>query len=382
MSKNVLNFLSEETFSESASQANEYLRAIAAGVGAGYIPKSFKEIQELVRTGRHKQLLHIGDQYSCMKSGKELVWDVIGIDNDIPADPQYEHSLTILLHNIYDYVQFDAPEAMYYAEEELPSGTYNVTLTDGWSGGMGNGKTYQFTLSKPVPANGQIVWNGSYNQDPLNYQIKTYSDSTSTVVIESVSPTEGSEGLSLTKLNNAKRMCYGSNNYKTSAIRQFINSDKVAGSVWIPQHNYDRPPSWASNKNGFLYEMDSDLLDVVGISKKITANMKSIDGDGYYELKDKFFLLSRSEIYANNEYSDVNEGDVYPYFKNYSDSTQPGTSVDSNRIKYINGNPYWWWLRTPSSGIAYIVRGVYRTGELSGNVAYGTYGLVVACTII
>lgn len=42
----VLNFLSEETFNEQMDKANQYLKYIAAGVGVGYTPKSFAEIQK------------------------------------------------------------------------------------------------------------------------------------------------------------------------------------------------------------------------------------------------------------------------------------------------------------------------------------------------
>ena len=248
----VLNFLSEETFNEQMDKANQYLKYIAAGVGVGYTPKSFAEIQQQVRAGRHKELFSVGDQIICTRNNVQIVWDIIGMDIDTPSDPQYTHSLTLLMHEPYDSIQFSAPQAMYYAETELAAGTYNVTPKNGWSGGMGNGKTYQFTLTKPVPAGGQIVWNGAWNKDPLNYKINTYSGPTSTAVIETVDPTEGSEGIALTTINHPHRMCYGSNNYKESAIRQLINSDKAAGSVWTPQTNYDRPPNWNTSKAGFL----------------------------------------------------------------------------------------------------------------------------------
>lgn len=129
---------------------------------------------------------------------------------------------------------------------------------------MGNGKTYQFTLTKAVPKGGQIVWNGAWDQDPLKYDIKTYASPTSTTVIETVKPTEGTGGTELTTLNSGQRMCYGSNNYKESAVREWLNSDKVAGSVWTPATNYDRPPSWVSNKAGFMNGMDADFLAVIG----------------------------------------------------------------------------------------------------------------------
>ena len=377
----VLNFLSEETFNEQMDKANQYLKYIAAGVGVGYTPKSFAEIQQQVRAGRHKELFSVGDQIICTRNNVQIVWDIIGMDIDTPSDPQYTHSLTLLMHEPYDFIQFSAPQAMYYAETELAAETYNVTSKNGWSGGMGNGKTYQFTLTKPVPAGGQIVWNGAWNKDPLDYKINTYSDPTSTAVIETVVPTEGSEGTALATINHPHRMCYGSNNYKESAIRQLINSDKAAGSVWTPQTNYDRPPNWNTSKAGFLNGLDADFLSAIGKTKKKTVRCRLID-TGVDETNDKFFLLSRSELYTGNEYSDVDEGAPYPYFANYSDYTSPNTAADKNRIKYKNGAPQWWWGRTPNSGSAYGVRIVSTAGQLNSNDAGSTIGGVLACNII
>ena len=270
---------------------------------------------------------------------------------------------------------------IYYAEAELPAGTYNVTPINGWSGGMGNGKTYQFTLTKPVPKGGQIVWNGEWNKDPINYKIKTYESQTSTTEIETVTPVEGSGGTELTPLNHPHRMCYGSNNYKESAIRQLINSAHPAGSVWTPQTKYDRPPNWVTSKAGLINGLDTDFLSVIGKTKKKTARCRLVD-TGIDETNDKFFLLSRSEFYAGNEYSDCDEGSPYPYFANYSDYTSPNTGADKNRIKYKNGAPQLWWGRTPNSGYAGNVRSVGATGQLRGDSANVTSGAVVACNII
>lgn len=377
----VLNFLSEETFNEQMNKANQYLKYIAAGVGVGYTPKSFVEIQQAVRAGRHKELFSIGDQLICIRNNVRIVWDIIGMDIDTPSDPQYTHSLTLLMHEPYDFIQFNAPQAMYYAETELNAGTYNVTPKNGWSGGMGNGKTYQFTLTKPVPAGGQIVWVGAWDKDPLNYKINTYSDPTSTAAIETVTPTEGGEGTALVIINHPHRMCYGSNNYKESAIRQLINSDKEAGAVWVPQTKYDRPPSWYTSKAGFINGLDADFLSVIGKTKKKTVRCRLID-TGVDEVNDKFFLLSRSEIYTGSEYSDIDEGTPYPYFANYSEYTSPNAGDDKNRIKYKNGTPQWWWGRTPYSGNASYVRYVYISGQLDSGAASSTGGGVLACNII
>lgn len=92
------------------------------------------------------------------------------------------------------------------------------------------------------------------------------------------------------------------NNYKESAVREWLNSDKVAGSVWTPATNYDRPPSWVSNKAGFMNGMDADFLAVIGKTTKVTCRNNVTDGGGSDTTKDKFFLLSRYADYDQRQF--------------------------------------------------------------------------------
>lgn len=379
---NQFGFLSDDTFAEKMDTMNQFLAAIATGQGGSLKPTSWSDVQALVRKGLASKVFAVGDQLTCQRGSTTLVWDIIGFDIDTPADKQFTHSMTLQLHEVFDFVQFNAPAAMYYAEEELTAGTYHVTPKNGWSGGMGNGKTYQFTLAKAVPKGGQIVWNGAWDQDPLKYDIKTYASPTSTTVIETVKPTEGTGGTELTTLNSGQRMCYGSNNYKESAVRGWLNSDKVAGSVWTPATNYDRPPSWVSNKAGFMNGMDADFLAVIGKTTKVTCRNNVTDGGGFDTTKDKFFLLSRRELFMGDEVSSVKEGEPYPYYSDYSDYTSPNTGADSNRVKYKNGSPQWQWERTPYAGYSSGVRGVNGTGDLNFSNAYGSGGVAPACNVI
>lgn len=379
---NQFGFLSDDTFAEKMDTMNQFLAAIATGQGGSLKPTSWSDVQALVRKGLASKVFAVGDQLTCQRGSTTLVWDIIGFDIDTPADKQFTHSMTLQLHEVFDFVQFNAPAAMYYAEEELAAGIYHVTPKNGWSGGMGNGKTYQFTLTKAVPKGGQIVWNGAWDQDPLKYDIKTYASPTSTTVIETVKPTEGTGGTELTTLNSGQRMCYGSNNYKESAVREWLNSDKVAGSVWTPATNYDRPPSWVSNKAGFMNGMDADFLAVIGKTTKVTCRNNVTDGGGSDTTKDKFFLLSRRELFMGDEVSSVKEGEPYPYYSNYSDYTSPNTGADSNRVKYKNGSPQWQWERTPDAGNSNYVRYVSSTGSLYNGSAHSSGGVAPACNVI
>lgn len=96
--------------------------------------------------------------------------------------------------------------------------------------------------------------------------------------------------------------------------------------------------------------MDADFLAVIGKTTKVTCRNNVTDGGGSDTTKDKFFLLSRRELFMGDEVSSVKEGEPYPYYSNYSDYTSPNTGADSNRVKYKNGSPQWQWERTPNAG--------------------------------
>jgi hypothetical protein len=200
---------------------------------------------------------------------------------------------------------------------------------------------------------------------------------------------EGSDGTDLGNVANAisgntnsiQRALLGSNNWADSALRQYINANKAAGSVWTPKTKWDRPPSWASTTDGLLYGMDEDFLNVIGDVTKVTALNTVSDGGGSVTTTEKFFLVSRTEVYGGNE-NNIAEGVAYPYYSDYSDLPAPGTGDDSNRIKYRNGSAKYWWLRSPTSGNAYGVRYVYLSGSVYDNVVTYSLGVAPACCII
>ena len=382
-------FVSEETFSEKMDTQNRFLAALVTAQGGALKPTSWAEIQALVRAGLHKNVFSIGDQLVCQKSSSNITWDVIGIDHDTPADSQFTHSLTLQLHDcLSSTMQYDAPEALYYAASGLSAGTYNFTIQSGYDETYGGGKTYQFTLTQDVPVGGQLTFGWANNTQAVNAKITSYSGATSTTQIEQVSVTEGNGGTSLgttdgtnTNVNHIHRVRFGSNNPLQSALRQFLNSDKSAGNVWTPQTNFDRPPAWAGNTAGFMSDLDSDFLAVIGKVNKTTALNTVTDGGGSVTLDDKFFLLSRSEVYGGLE-NNINEGSPYPYYKDYSNLSEASEAADINRIKYRNGTAQLWWLRSLYAVAANSVRGVSTGGIVSQYSSSGVYGIAPACNII
>ncbi len=383
-------FVSEETFSEKMDTQNRFLAALVTAQGGALKPTSWAEIQALVRAGLHKNVFSIGDQLVCQKGSSSITWDVIGIDHDTPADSQFTHSLTLQLHDcLSSQMQVDAPEALYYAENGLVSGTYNFTIQGSYTPIGGTSKTFQFTLTDDVPAGGQLTFSWAYNTQAGSAKITSYGADLTTVIESGISVTEGSSGTSLgttdgnsTNLNFIEKARFGSNNYSESAIRQFLNSNNSAGSVWAPQTNFDRPPTWANNTAGFMSDLDSDFLAVVGTANKVTCLNTVADGGGSITTTDKFFLLSRSEVYGGNENGAVNEGGPYAYYKDYSDLSEAGIGNDTNRIKYRNQSATSWLIRTPLSSGAGNIRTINTSGASNSTGSYSSSALCPACVII
>lgn len=153
---NVLNLLSESTYIEKMDMQNALLKAIATQSGGGSnVPveiNSWSVVQQMVRLGIAAKVFSIGDQLVCNhETYGTLVWDIIGIDHDTPADSQYEHSLTIQLHDCIGAAtfQFDAAEptnpdsnrASYGSNNWLESGIRQWLNSDGNAGTWWEAKT-------------------------------------------------------------------------------------------------------------------------------------------------------------------------------------------------------------------------------------------------
>lgn len=366
---------------------------------AMYIPNprlsTWKGIQQLVRAGQAEKYFNVGDQLTCSKirsdgTSEVLVWDIIGIDHDTPSDPQFTHSMTLQLHELYQNMQFDSPEAMYYCENKLAAGTYNFVLLEGYDTEHGGGKPYTFTLTSPIPAGGQIFFNWGYNTQANTCKIITYADNMTAAALETVSVIEGANGTPLgtadgksAAMNHVHRFRYGSNKWSESDLRMRLNSAAApGGNIWNAKNNFSHNPSWTVSDGGFLYGIDADFLAVLGNVKKTTVLNTITDGRGSETLDEKIFLLSRSEIFAGKE-NNADEGSPYPYYKNYSDHANENSSNDKNRIKYNSENvPYYWWLRSPNTGSAGNVCSIKPSGNLSNNGASDRFGIAPACCII
>lgn len=333
---------------------NSLLASIASNMTDGAIGvKSWADVQRVVRMGIASKIFTIGDQLMANWNGTPRIWDIIGIDHDIPTDTRFTHSLTIQAHEILRSGRISGPEAMYNAVTELPAGTYIFTT---------NGVQYTFTSTKDVPAGGVIYIKTRTDYVPNTLTI--YGADRTTVVEDDivVATTTGTDNL--TPINDHVRMRYGSNLYKISAIRQWLNSES-ATFTWQPLGLYDMPSSYTTE--GFIYLLDEELQAVIGAVDKQVARATYDDG-GQDTFSDKVFLLSRKEIFGDDE-GDVTGEVVYPFWDG---------SSNADRIK---GSPSTWWWRSPNVSTTSGTRNVSTSGALSSDRAHYSYGLAPACVI-
>lgn len=363
---------------------------------------TWEDIKNAVRLGLGAKLFPVGYEFTTedTTTGAVITWVVRDHDKHAAANGKLTHSMTLEAKYVYSNsagtyltLVFDAYEALCYAAEEIPAGTYNFTWNYA-TGSMVNG-TYQFTLTKAVPAGGQIVLGTNSSSTAITgCKIATYATVAATAAIESgIVVTAGSEGTSLgtiaatsatsENLNCAQRIMWGSNNYAQSAARQWLNSDAAAGSVWTPTNKFDRAPSWATSKAGFMKGLPADFLAAVqpaAIPCRTNSvfEVNSLDGTEFtvnkvYTLNDMFFMLSRPEIYGDWDSSSVKDGEQLEYYEGLT---------NTERIKYdAAGSARYCWLRSPYPGYASYERVVNTSGALSGSTAFHGYGVAPACII-
>ena len=362
---------------------NENLEKIAKAVGSQVDISTWGGIQKAVRAGIAPDILPVGTQLLVHHNvyGDRL-YDVVAHNYFKSVHNENAPTMTLLSHDNIATAQFDSPEAFYYADAELPAGTYNFTLATAYSSWAAG--TYQFTLTQALPKGGQLAISGYADAAMTSRQVRAYASRTTTAVTESVAITSGNAGTSLgtfgEELNHSHRVSYGSNNYKESAIRQFLNSPSAAGSVWTPQTKFDRPPSWMTSLAGFAGGFEDDFLSVIGeVVVPCAANNTYESPDSTvvkntkYTVTDKFYLASQREIFGTTSDTVADDSVLFPYYEG---------ATNADRIKYRDGSAATWWLRSAHSWVARLVRIVSSDGSLSSHNADGAYGFAPACTIV
>ena len=349
-----------------------------------------------------------GDTILITETATTIIWVVRAHDHHIAADSHYTHTMTLETKYVYGTksgtykgLVFDAAEALYYCSETLPAGTY------GFRGGYATGSVvngiYKFTLTEGIPQGGQIVLGTNSNSTAItSCKIKTYASVGATTPIESnISVSEDDGSISVDDLlgtiegtqsdnenmNCAQRVLWGSNNIAQSAARQWLNSNETLGNVWHPTNKFDRPPAWHTGSDsaymGFMHGLSEDFLAAVQPAKipcrtNSVFEINSLDGTKFvvnqtYDLEDKFFLLSRPEIYGSWDSTSFKDGTLLDYYEGLT---------NAEKIKRdAGGSARYAWLRSPHPSNAYDERFVTPDGTMYYHSAIHAHAVAPACII-
>lgn len=370
-------------------EMNKNLAKIAAGIGLSFDTSTWEGVQTIVKAGTAPDIFPVGTQFTVPHSRYgDMIFRVVAHDHFESSISKTAHTMTLMANDMLPVtMEFDKGEAFYATgTTTLKAGTYNFTLAttvEKWEAG-----TYQFTLLQDVQPKGYLYINGNTNAVLTSLKVVNYTnykyEGESTIRTEQVAITQGNNGTSLgtlgVELNRAERVSYGSDNYKESIVRQFLNSSAEKGGAWIPMTKYDRSHDTANIPAGFLNGLDESFLSVVGKVKVPCCSNNfyespnsTITPGTKYTLEDRFYLASQMEIFGVGTSTIGDDSKLFPFYDG---------AVATDRIKRNGSSSNKWWTRTPAAWGTNVVRIVTANGDMGDNYASGTLGIVPVCTIV
>ena len=374
-----------ETFFPNADDFDEmadHLASIAYALGGQVDVSDWRGIQKAVKLGLAPSIFPIGTQLMVNHSlYGDVPYTVVAHNHFKNAQSKDAPTMTLMCQEVLlpsnlssSYapipVNYDAFEAFYYAEKGLPAGTYYITFpynVVNWGVGA-----YNFTIGD-LPAGTSLCFATTPEEALI---IEAYHYPTNSWYGDA-HVTNGAIGTSLgtfaVDLNHLHRALYGSNNYKESAIRHYLNNVNARSTGFALHGKYDRPSPWLLANDGFIYGLDSGLRDViVDVIVPCSANdtFESPDSDTVvgepYTLVDKVFLPSATEL-GKNVSNSASDSAALPYFKN---------ATNEMRIRYYEGVPRRYWTRSPESRNSFGVECVNIDGGMTNIQAYNSSGIV------
>ncbi|MBR6186394.1 MAG: hypothetical protein IKQ41_09060 [Clostridia bacterium] len=359
---------------------------------------SMAQIASIVRAGTvadNAKKFPVGDQiimpwkdmddanHNTDQTAYEVAWDIVHHGEVTLQDGRIVPGMFLQMHLCSAYgVQFSHQQAFFVCNEALPAGTYYFTLNVKYDTIPAN-SILEFTTTQAVPANGRIYMT-------TDRSVSTYAkggtspiETVTATIVESSSGTElGTTGSS--GLNIVSRMQYGSNRWKTSAIRQYLN--KSGDNWWASQEDFDIVPDQYSKK-GFMTGFDPSFLAAIK-PVKVTTALNTVEGyaDTTEDTFDTFFLPSLQQMNVNPQLANV-EGDVFEYWKrrlNLTGYAGTGSSnvYDAFKIPAINANSAQGVrLRSAYRGHAYGTWIVDSSGYVNGSSASYAYRFAPVCVI-
>ena len=399
----------DQKLAAAKSYTDDKLTAVYKTIGL-MKPDTWTEVQQIVEAGYGAAAFPVGTQFMTKHADTSLAdsqtgyiyWDVVAHQNIITSSGETKPGMILISHYALAKYLYDAAEKTLDLPNGLAAGTYWFGVPDNYepeyhdvlngneslcrtitmtkSNGTEVSQTVipiMFTLSQAVPEGGYLRFVWKYATKISAAKIATYN-SDSAVIESDVSISAGADGTYLGAtgitataggFNQIERLRYGSNNWKESNMRKYLNS--TASDGWYtPSTEYDLN---GINKQGFIYGLSSagenEFLSVVKPVQRITVTNNVYEENdsiaSSYTTCDKFWIPSQTEITGTNGGA-INENTLFEYFQN-----------GNGQIKYINaGNNTAgvragsWRLRTPAVTAGGSSQCIFPSlGMMTGNAA-------------
>lgn len=214
---------------------------------------------------------------------------------------------------------------------DMPAGTYSFIFASNWGSNVVAGKAVSFTIPSALSFGDRIC--GLYSAPDTassNWKVYMVTDSGKTLSDPiAVTVSDDGAGTSLGTmpysarvasqsfpLNSIQEVAYGWARWKTSAIRQWSNSEAGVGVWWEAQDAFDIRPNELATKPGLLSGFPAEFLNSIKrIEVKTFANTVN-DGSSSSPTEDttydRVFLPSMTEVYAVEQKT---EGQAFEYWK-------------------------------------------------------------------
>lgn len=312
------------------------------------------DVQTIVSNGAAQKAFAIGTQliekWTDTADSKEydIPWQVSHFEDMTLEDGEVVPGMWLQTHYTLPFgIQFSHQRAFLACPEGLAAGTYHFDFAKSFGNNVKPGINYQFTLTKPVEKGGRLA--GCYGAPataPSSWKVYSYGANGITLN-ETVNVIVGSGGTNIGtipydkrsgNLNSVQEMAYGWNRWKTSVLRQWLNSNKPKNRWWKAQDQWDICPDQLASKDGFLCGMPEQMLNSLKKVKVSTfANTENDEGveDITY---DYVTLPSLGQIYAQTQIA--GEGSPHTYWKRRSGKSAPHAPYkdDPNMITYSVAN--------------------------------------------
>lgn len=361
------------------------------------LPKTWEQVVLAIKSKLYKEMYAVGDKFSNIwkdtnNSNKE--YDNPLRINHFENGLELENGTTVdgmWLQTVYAHlkgVQFSHQQAFYVSDDGMAADTYCIEFDYTWgnNGYVTKGDYWNFTLTKDVPAGGKLAGcYGAPDTDPKNWKIYVYSADGKTVLETVSTVNKGQAGILLgvmttfrdDTLNGIQQMAYGDNRYATSAMRQYLNSDKPKGEWWTAQTKWDIAPDQLSQIDGYLCGMDPELLAVLKPVKVVTY-CNTVTATGQKQIKDitydKVTLISLEQMYANAQIA--GEGGTHEYYKELNGTSTKFQKWQTYEILKTfavenHTSPQYVRLRSASRNTTYATWSVYSSGNVNNTYASG-----------